>query len=78
MANDPGLFTDSTGEGMAGAEDVLFQTQKNMKKTYYNGTKLCNGCGVQIQPYQALYGDTCSTCKAKEASKLIKNRMVAK
>lgn len=73
---DPGLFTDSTGEGMAGAEDVKFETQKMMKKTYYNGTKLCLQCGIQIQPYEALYGETCSRCKAKATSKLVENRMV--
>ena len=28
MRNDPGLFTDSTGEGMAGAEDVALSTQR--------------------------------------------------
>ena len=26
MKNDPGLFTDSTGDGMAGETDVSFDT----------------------------------------------------
>ena len=33
--NDRGLVTDATGEGMAGATDVSFQTQQELKQTTY-------------------------------------------
>ena len=52
MKNDPGLLTDSTGEGMAGAEDVRLDTQRDLEKTYYNGSKPCIECGTMLNPVQ--------------------------
>ena len=37
MSTDPGLFTDSTGEGMVGSTDVSLETQKDLANTIYNG-----------------------------------------
>ena len=51
MSNDPGLLTDSTGEGMAGAEDVRYSTQQALKQTMYNGSKECTKCGTMITQY---------------------------
>jgi hypothetical protein len=48
MAKDPGLLTDSTGEGMVGAYDVSLETQQDLKKTYYNGSKPCIECGLSM------------------------------
>jgi len=72
MINDPGLFTDSTGEGMAGATDVKFSTQK----TLYNGTKGCKNCGYNMDPYEALLDSLCPTCRRKAHSTRFKNGMV--
>jgi predicted RNA-binding Zn-ribbon protein involved in translation (DUF1610 family) len=72
---DPGLMTDSTGSGMAGATDVSLLTQKNMKKTYYNGTKPCIECGIQLDPYQALHGEFCPNCSNRKSYNRVKNRM---
>jgi len=76
MSVDPGLMTDSTGEGTPGATDVSLVTQENMKQTYYNGSKPCIECGLLLDPYQALNTQYCSTCNNRKASKLLKNRMV--
>jgi predicted RNA-binding Zn-ribbon protein involved in translation (DUF1610 family) len=75
MKNDPGLFTDSTGEGMAGAEDVALATQRDLKKTYYNGSKPCIECGFILNPVQSLQSEKCPTCSRRAAAKLIKGRM---
>lgn len=75
MSNDPGLFTDSTGEGMVGAEDVKLGTQRELKKTYYNGSKPCIECGLLLNPVQSLHSDTCSGCTRRKQSKLLKGRM---
>lgn len=76
MAKDPGLLTDSTGEGMAGSEDVSLETQQNLKETYYNGSKPCIECGLSMNPVEALHsGDTCPNCKRRKQAKLVKGRM---
>ena len=75
MKNDPGLFTDSTGEGMAGATDVRLQTQKDLKTTYYNGSKPCIECGLTLNPVQSLHTDTCPNCTRRKQSKLLKGKM---
>lgn len=72
---DPGLMTDSTGEGMAGAEDVNLLTQKNFKNTLYNGTKACAMCGLQMDPYISLTSEYCPNCTQRRAAALVKNRM---
>lgn len=75
MPKDPGLFTDATGEGMAGAMDISLETQQNLKETQYNGAKACKGCGKSINPYLAMTNDHCTHCSRVKASKLVKNRM---
>jgi hypothetical protein len=76
MKNDPGLFTDSTGEGMAGAEDVSLATQQELKKTIYNGSKACNGCGTLMNPVQSLQNqDLCPTCNRRKLNNLVKGKM---
>lgn len=75
MKNDPGLFTDSTGEGMAGAEDVRLSTQRDLK-TQYNGSKPCIECGMMLNPVQSLHAELCPTCSRRKAAKLVKGRMV--
>jgi predicted RNA-binding Zn-ribbon protein involved in translation (DUF1610 family) len=75
MKNDPGLFTDSTGEGMAGSIDVSLETQQNLKETLYNGSKACKSCGSNLNPVQALSSEHCPNCSRRNASKLLKNRM---
>jgi hypothetical protein len=73
---DPGLFIDSTGEGMAGAEDVQFDTQQQLKETIYNGTRKCKGCGAGIDPVQSLRDmQHCPTCNRRKQAKLVKGRM---
>lgn len=72
---DPGLFTDSTGEGMAAAEDVTLETQQKLKETLYNGSKACMSCGSNLNPVQALSSEHCPNCSRRNASKLLKNRM---
>jgi hypothetical protein len=73
---DPGLMNDSTGEGMAGATDVSFRTQQAFKNTLYNGTKVCQGCGIQLDPYMSLHSDLCSNCTQRKAMMLVQNGMV--
>ena len=75
MKNDPGLLTDSTGDGMAGAMDVRLQTQKDLKTTYYNGSKPCIECGLTLNPVQSLHTDTCPNCTRRKQSKLLKGKM---
>ena len=74
MKNDPGLYTDSTGEGMAGATDVRLSTQRELK-TQYNGSKPCIECGLTLNPVQSLHTDTCSNCTRRKQSKLLKGKM---
>ena len=75
-SNDPGLFTDSTGEGMAGATDVSLQTQKDLNKTVYNGDKACKACGGRIDPVQSLLNqELCPTCNRRKKYSLVKGRM---
>jgi hypothetical protein len=74
MKNDPGLFTDSTGEGMAGAEDVKLETQRELA-TVYNGSKACKGCGMLLNPVQSLQKDLCSSCHRRKLTNLVKGRM---
>ena len=68
---DPGLFTDSTGEGMAGATDVRLSTQK----TIYNGSKSCKNCGYTMDPYEALLQELCPTCTRRSAASKVKGGM---
>ena len=76
MSKDPGLFTDSTGEGMAGASDVSLETQQQLKNTVYNGSKACKGCGSIMNPVQSLKDQSnCPTCSRRRAQKLLKGRM---
>lgn len=75
MSKDPGLFTDSTGEGMAGAEDVSLAAQRALKTTMYNGSKACIQCGMTLNPVQSLHSDTCSGCTRRKQAKLLKGRM---
>ena len=75
MSNDPGLFTDSTGEGMTGAEDVALQTQKELGKTIYNGDTACKGCGRRIDPVQSLLNEMCTSCQRRKHYSLVKGRM---
>lgn len=76
MIKDPGLFTDSTGDGMAGAMDVSLETQQALKGTVYNGSKSCQGCGMLMNPVQSLHSeDLCPGCKRRKLSKLVKGRM---
>lgn len=77
MAKDPGLLTDSTGEGMAGMSDVSLETQQELKKTYYNGSKPCVECGLTMNPVEALHstGGLCPQCKRRKSANLVKGRM---
>ena len=70
-----GLLTDSTGEGMAGAEDVSLRQQRDLKKTYYNGSKPCIECGLELNPVQSLHSNTCPGCSRRKQAKLLKGRM---
>ncbi|CAB4174764.1 hypothetical protein UFOVP965_77 [uncultured Caudovirales phage] len=74
MKNDPGLFTDSTGEGMAGALDVKLDTQRELG-TVYNGSSACTGCGLTMNPVQSLHGKLCASCNRRRMDKLVKGRM---
>jgi predicted RNA-binding Zn-ribbon protein involved in translation (DUF1610 family) len=75
MKNDPGLFTDSTGEGMAGAEDVSLSTQKDLR-TQYNGDNSCTKCGMIIDPVQSLLNQkVCPSCSRKAQMTRVKGRM---
>lgn len=74
--NDRGLVTDATGEGMAGASDVSYQTQQELKQTTYNGSKACKGCGIySLTPLEALYSDLCPHCTKLKAYKHVKGGM---
>lgn len=75
MSNDPGLLTDSTGEGMAGAEDVRYSTQQALKQTMYNGSKECTKCGTMITPVHALYNELCPNCTRRSAFNKVKGGM---
>jgi len=76
MSRDPGLYTDSTGEGMAGAEDVSLETQKQLARTMYNGDKSCKACGMAIGPVQSLMNqDLCPSCQRRKKYSLVKGRM---
>lgn len=72
---DPGLFTDSTGEGMAGATDVSLETQKELARTVYNGSKACKSCGLQMDPVQSLLTELCTSCQRRKHYSLVKGRM---
>lgn len=74
MTQDPGLFTDSTGEGTVGGTDVRFSTQQELK-TKYNGSKYCKDCGYTLDPYQALLNELCPSCSRHSKAKLVKGRM---
>jgi hypothetical protein len=75
MKNDPGLFTDSTGDGMAGEMDVSLETQRQLAQTVYNGDKACKGCGRRIDPVQSLLNDMCTSCQRRKHYSLVKGRM---
>jgi len=73
--NDPGFFTDSTGDGMAAATDVRLATQNAMKETMYNGSGSCKNCGYTLTPVEALYSELCPTCTRRKAVQQVKGRM---
>jgi predicted RNA-binding Zn-ribbon protein involved in translation (DUF1610 family) len=73
---DPGLMTDSTGDGMAGATDVGPFTQEKLKNTYYNGSKPCTECGIMLDPRTILQTQLCPNCSNRKSYNLVKNRMV--
>lgn len=75
MNNDPGLFTDSTGDGEAGAHDVSLETQRQLAQTIYNGDKACKSCGRRIDPVQSLLNDMCTACQRRKHYSLVKGRM---
>jgi hypothetical protein len=75
MSTDPGLFTDSTGEGMVGATDVSLETQKDLSNTIYNGDKACKSCGRRIDPVQSLINEMCTSCQRRKNYSLVKGRM---
>lgn len=76
MKNDPGLLTDSTGEGMSGSIDLGLQAQQDLKKTYYNGSKPCIECGLAMNPVEAMHSTgLCPSCKRRKSTKLVKGRM---
>ena len=66
-------FTDSTGEGMAGATDANFEPQQGLK-TLYNGSKKC-ACGCDIGPIDSMTSSECTNCSRRKKSTLLKNRM---
>jgi len=69
------LMNDSTGDGMAGAEDVSLLTQQQLKQTYYNGDGTCDTCGIRTNPIETAYRTMCPKCARRNASTLFKNRM---
>jgi len=76
MSKDPGLYADSTGDGMAGETDVSLETQKDLSRTTYNGDKSCKSCGMAIGPVQSLMNqDTCPSCQRRKHHALVKGRM---
>jgi hypothetical protein len=71
MKEDVGLFTDGTGDGMAGATDVSL-------KTIYNGSKSCMGCGSVMNPLESLRSiedQLCPSCSRRKKVNLVKGRM---
>ena len=75
MIKDPGLFTDSTGDGMAGAMDVSLETQRELAHTVYNGDKACKSCGRRVDPVQSLLNELCTSCQRRKHYSLVKGRM---
>lgn len=75
MSNNMNLMSDSTGSGMAGAEDMSLVAQQNLKKTIYNGTKNCTKCGTGIDPYMGMHQDKCTPCRNAAHAAHLKNRM---
>jgi predicted RNA-binding Zn-ribbon protein involved in translation (DUF1610 family) len=75
MINDPGLLTDSTGDGMAGETDVSLETQRELK-TQYNGDNSCTKCGIIIDPVQSLLNQkVCPSCLRRAQVTRVKGRM---
>ena len=71
MTNDVGLFTDGTGDGMAGATDVSLGT-------IYNGSTGCMGCGKVMTPLESLRSiqdQLCPSCSRRKKVNLVKGRM---
>jgi hypothetical protein len=77
MPKDSGLLTDSTGEGMSGSYDVSLETQRDLKKTYYNGSKPCIECGLSMNPVENLHSQNgmCPNCTRRKKTNLVKGRM---
>lgn len=72
---DPGLLTDSQGDGMAGATDTRLDTQ-NALRTVYNGSKACPACGALMNPVESLHSQqTCPTCERRKAVRRVKGGM---
>ena len=76
MKNDPGIFTDSTGEGMAGDTDVSLETQRDLANRIYNGDKACKDCGRRLDPVQSLLNELCASCQRRKHYSLLKGGMV--
>jgi len=72
------LLSDASGEGMSGATDVDLVAQQKLKKTVYNGSKECRGCGTLLDPFQGLHTDSCRNCRNKASTEHLKNRMAPK
>jgi hypothetical protein len=61
---------------MAGAEDVSLETQRELKRTTYNGTGSCKACGMQIDPVQSLMNqELCPSCRRRKMHSRVKGRM---
>jgi len=73
-----GLMTDATGEGEAGAHDVSLVIQERLKKTHYNGSKNCTGCGTSLDPFRGMLVDSCNSCRNESHTNHLKNRMAPK
>lgn len=75
MNKDPGLLTDSTGDGESGAHDVSLEAQRQLATTIYNGDKACKSCGRRIDPVQSLLNEMCTSCQRRKNYSLVKGRM---
>ena len=69
---DPGLYTDSTGEGMAGATDVRLSIQRRLGTDYGHR---CPSCGRNMMPQEMLLQELCPTCDRRAKSKRVNGGM---
>lgn len=63
-------FVDPDGEGTAYPAPY-----GDSGRTVYNGEKGCTGCGLILNPVQALNSDLCPSCMRRKAAKQVANRM---